>query len=142
MAKFDPVRALAKWQTNFGNATDNYRAGIQAVTESPMQKAVANQDALKQRFNQAIDNGSWAAATGAVQTQDWKNAALAGAGRLPDGAKKGLPKMQRYLQKAAPVIAQIQQEIHSMPNATDAQRKARMDRNYELMKQLKGIKNK
>lgn len=142
MARIDPVKKARKWASKLGAATQDYIDGINGVTESPAQAAIAQQAAMLTRFRQAVERGDWAAALNAVGLNDWKQAAVKGAPNLANGATKGEAKMVKYLQKAAPEYDRIRAEIRSMPNGTDAERKARMDRNLELMKAMKGIKDR
>lgn len=139
MARIDPAKKARKWASKVGAATQDYIDGINAVDVNPAQLAVAQQQAMLTRFRQAVERGDWAAALNAVGLADWKQSAVAGANNFANGAAKGEKKMAKYMAKAAPEYERIRQEIRSMPNGTDAERKARMDRNLELMKAMKGI---
>lgn len=140
MASFDPSKKAAKWASKMAGATQDYVDGVNAVTEAPGVAAAAHQDTLVTRFNQAVQSGQWASAVQSVSLSDWKTATTKyGAQNLQSGAAKGQAKMLRYMQAAAPEYSRIKSEIRSMPNATDADRQARMMRNMQLMKGLKGL---
>lgn len=143
MARIDPTKKAQKWANAMSGATQAYKDGINGTEGNPMEMAVAKKDTLKTRFNQSIDDGTWERSLAGRPKSDWSGPALAvGAARLADGASKGQPKMQAYLTKAAPVIEQIRATVRAMPNATDADRRARMLANMEMMKQLKGLGSK
>lgn len=139
MARINAAKKAQKWANKLANAAEDYKDGIDAVTENPAEQAIAKKDAMLARFRKAVENGDWEAALRATGLQGWKDAAKKGAGRLVDGAAKGQAKVQRYLDKAAPEYERIRAEIRAMPNSTDAERTARMLRNQELMKAMKGI---
>lgn len=136
---FDPAAATQDWYDRLRASQDKYKRKVAAVTEAPGQKAAAQQAAMRQHILDAIDSGLWARNVAAVPLGDWKAAATAGASRLVDGATKGRPKVQRYLTAAAPRYAAAQAAVHAMPNVTDADKKARMNANYDAMKAMKGI---
>lgn len=138
MARFDATKKAKKWASRVQGAGQDFADGVDAVQSAPGEAAAAKEATFKQRVNQSIDDGTWRNNVSSVTLGDWKAAAKQGQSAFTSGATKGQPKMQKYLQAAAPVYEQIRAEIQSMPNATDADREARMLRNMRLMKQLKG----
>ena len=140
MAQFDPNKKATKWQNAVAGASQNYTDGVSAVTTAPSQMAIAHQQDMLTRFQQAINSGAWAQAMGAVTLQAWQNAAKTiGAPRLADGARKGYPKVLRYLTAAAPKYAALHDQISAMPNGTDQQRIARLLAAVDGMRQFKGL---
>jgi hypothetical protein len=111
---------------------------VNAVSVAPGQQAAAAQATMRQRLLEAIDSGKWAAAVSAVSLQSWKQSMLTnGLPRIADGARKGQPKMQAFLQQFLPYVQRVQQEIKQMPNVTQADRENRMIQNMRLMSQFK-----
>lgn len=140
MAKLNAQRITTKWQQKVQGASTDYAQGIRDTDVNPMQAAVAKKDTLKARWNHSIDNGTWEKNLASVPKSVWtENAAGVGAQHYADGAVKGKPKLDRYWAAAAPRLAEIRSEVRAMPNATEADRRARMNRNMELMKTLKGL---
>jgi hypothetical protein len=70
---FTPAEITEKWKTRLKNSIPDIQRGVNAVTDSPMTKAVAKQDKMKQNLINAIDNGRWAAGLNSVTLQNWKD---------------------------------------------------------------------
>lgn len=138
MATMDPTKVASKWATNLSNSTTSITDGVNAVNTAPGQAAAAAQATMRSRILAAIDSGKWAAAVSAVSLQSWKNSMLTvGVPRIADGANKGKPKMQAFLQSFLPYVANVQQQVRAMPNATQADREARMLANARLLAQFR-----
>lgn len=138
MATLDPTKVANKWQTNLSNATTSITDGVNAVQVAPGQAAAAAQATMRARLLAAIDSGKWAANVSAVPLQSWKNSMITvGIPRIADGASKGKPKMQAFLASFLPYVANVQQQVRAMPNATQADREARMLQNARLLAQYK-----
>lgn len=137
MAK-DPAAVANKWKNNLSNAGQAIRDGVNAVNVAPGQQAAAAQSTMRARLLAAIDSGKWAQNVAAVSLQTWKNQMLnVGLARIADGANKGAPKMQSFMTQWLPFVAQAQAAISQMPNATSADRKARMIANFDMLSQFK-----
>lgn len=111
MATKSAQQALAAWKQAMANpqTSQNYVAGINAVTESPMEKAAAAADQYQAGVMQAVASGKFAANLRAVPLSTYKqNAVAVGAPRLATGAQKASPKYERFVNKYAPVWAQMQ----------------------------------
>lgn len=138
MAIKDAATVSSKWSNNLTNAADTIRAGVNAVQQAPGVAAAAAQNTMRARILAAIDSGKWAANVSAVSLSSWKNSMLTtGLSRISDGARKGQPKMQAFLNQFLPYVARVQQEVRAMPNASDADREQRMIANKRLMQQFK-----
>lgn len=134
MASKDPAAVAAKWSTNLSNSTTSITNGVNAVTTAPGQAAAAAQATMRARLLAAIDSGKWAANVSSVSLQQWKTAMTqTGIPRIADGARKGQPKMQAFMQSFLPFVSQVQQQVRAMPNATQADREARMLANSRLL---------
>ncbi len=133
------AKAADKWANKLGQAGQDYIDGINSVTVSPAQQAVAKQATMRARILAAIDSGQWARALGSTTLQFWQSQATnVGASRLTAGADKGKSKMQRYFAAAGPKYQQIRDTVRAMPNSTDAERTARWQKAVQMMKDLKG----
>jgi len=133
----DPTRWAAKWRRNMEASTNDIRDGVNAVTEAPTKKAAARVGTMKARFIAAVDSGKVAAGLNAVGLEDWRRDMLEkGLPRISEGAAKGEEKTQKAAAALAPQIQRIRDEIDAMPNATEADRKARMLANFDKMKSI------
>lgn len=139
MAAKNPQTISKKWSNNLQGSTQQITESVQAVTTSPTQLAARKTDVMKARFIAAIDSGKVAAGLNRVTLPDWQHAMIAkGVPRIQQGATEGRPKVETFLTKFLPFAESVSQKIKSMPNATDADRKARMMANFDAMK---GFKN-
>lgn len=103
MAK-DPSAVAAKWAANLSASTASITDGVNAVTVAPGQ-AAARQKAVWVQNTQAAAN-KWAVNTAAVTVQDWRDAMInKGVPRIASGATAAQPKMQSFMTKLLPYIA-------------------------------------
>lgn len=87
-----------------GTARNKYVAGINAVTENPMEKAAAavENGSYMAGVQAAISSGKMVRKLRGASLQNWKaNATGPGANNLQSGATKGLAKMQAASQQIA-----------------------------------------
>ena len=113
MAKLDNPGAIAtKWQTKMAGATQAYTDGINAVTESPGQKA-------------ARASGKWLARVTAAQGKFE---------RLASGAQKAGPKVNAFWNSFAAYLKAGQARIDAMPTDTfdQAMQKAYAQAQYNM----------
>lgn len=116
-----------------------FTEGIQGVTRSPAEAAIAAAPKYESRIQEAIREGRYQAGLQGVSLEGWKQAAKAGASKLTSSAQQAGQKYLRYAQEAAPVLAQISAEVQAMPNLTESDMEQRMLENMRKMKQLKGM---
>lgn len=130
---------LAKWARNAGStaAQENYRAGVQSVTEAPGTKAAAAVGKYKAGVERAVETGKFADNVGRVTLAEWKASAEMGAKRLADGVKKGEAKMGRFLTDFLPFVATVQAEVQGMPSTTESEREERMLRNVRALREYR-----
>lgn len=132
-----PNAVASKWATNLQNSVASITAGVNAVTVAPGQAAAAAQDKMRSRVLAAIDSGKWAARVSAVGLSQWQQAMLkTGIPRISDGTTKGLPKMQTFLGRFLPYVAQVQAQVRAMPSLTLQDRINRMVQNVQLLSQF------
>lgn len=139
MAKKDPAKVARKWAARLGSATQDYTDAINNVDASPMEAAARKKDTLRARFNEAVDNGTWEAGLRRVSLDEWKQTTTKkGAQRLAQGATTAEGKVADFQAQFLDHVERVKTEIRAMPNVTAEDRKARMLRNFDLMKQFKG----
>ena len=129
MAKgLTPQEQANKWSANAQAAVAAYKQGIAKVTSSPTQKAAANLQTAKMNYAARVDDGSMAAKLNAVTLGDWQQITQnKGGANYPTGIQNALPKMVRALNKWVPIRNAIAAQVNQMPNASYADRKARMN---------------
>lgn len=138
MARKPVNESLDKWQKNTADSTGAYERGVDRVTVSPTAKAADAAPKYAAGVQRAVDDGRYAAGCRAVTLGDWQTAAkqkgkanlATGVRNLSARAKKNITEQLVYAQSVADQIA-------SMPNESESDAKARMDRNYDLMKARK-----
>ena len=118
--RVDSATAAQDWATSLGNKTAKIQAGINRVTQSPGQKAVAQAD----KYIQGVQAGlpKWKTKLQALTVGDWQQAALAGVPRVAQGAQAKQGKMQAALEKNFAMMTPILARIDGMPTTTIAQR--------------------
>lgn len=108
------------------NSTAEIEAGINRVTENPMEKAASNPD----KWVAGVQNAKarWAANTRAVSLDDWKRAAVQkGVPRIASGIQAARPKLIDFASKLLPAVEKAQTAISNMPSTTLDQNLARVN---------------
>ena len=92
MARVNASEYAEKWGRRTKVATEDYRKGVERVSQAPGEKAAAQAALFAQKVAEAVASGKWQRSVAGVSLQDWKTAALQkGAGRIAagvDGASK------------------------------------------------------
>jgi len=119
MPKLSPDAAAKKWASRTTAAVEDWRKGIEGVSESPTAKAALHLDKLLANIMESINSGRMAAALNNVSLADWKTASTTkGPGRIPAGVQGAVGKQEAYYRKVFPFLQTVQDEIASMPNMT------------------------
>lgn len=128
-----------KMQTGVTNGASSYVSGVQAVKSSPTAAAAAAVDKYSSGTQRAVSDGTFVAGCNSVSLAQWQ-AAAAGKGKTnyAAAAPAAAANWGSYMQQALPVIQQNQQQIASMPSATDSDNDQRMLENVKLQRALKG----
>jgi hypothetical protein len=138
MARKDPAKVARKWASRVSQSQAEYSDSIRSLDKNPMEQAAAKKDTMRARVNQALDDGTWEAGLRRTDFAKWKEkTAGMGAQRLSQGAAAAEGDVLAYQQETADAVERIREEIKRMPNVTDEDRKARMLRNFDLMKALR-----
>lgn len=108
-----------KWRKNVQGAGSSYKAGVLAVTTSPMEKAAQSKDLWVAGIQRAAESGTWEDGLRSVTLESWKiRTASTGADRFVQGAKDGEGKMQSFMTQWLPQAARIKTEVAAMPKGT------------------------
>lgn len=125
MAARDPNAVSAKWAKNLGQATEEIRAGVNAVQQAPGQKAAAAADLWLQRVQ--ASRAKFARNVSRVTLDQWKTAMIdKGLNRVGTGANAAIPKMQSFMAEFLPHVDRIAQQVRAMPKGDLAASEARM----------------
>ena len=107
-----PADGARLWAQRLAGSTSRIQAGVQGVTQSPSQKAIAQQSVLLQNFTNAVTSGKWATNLGRVQLGDWQQAMITkGLPRIQSGAAAGQSKMEQVNARLYPYIESGRQSL-------------------------------
>ncbi len=119
MSRLSPEQMAQKWATNLANASNDIKAGVLSVTQSPTEKAANRADAYVAGVQRAVADGTWQAGLRRVSLQQWQEAMIKkGIPVIAERARMAVPKMSRFLQLWMTYQQGIQQELLSMPRGT------------------------
>ena len=134
MAQLNAQTIANKWLANLQNAQQTMTQGVQAVTVAPGVAAAAQAPLMQARIVAAIQSGKWARNVAAVSLSQWQQAMIqTGIPRVTQGAQDKLPKVQAFLTKFLPFVANVKSQIAAMPNTTNQDKINRMIKNMQLM---------
>lgn len=119
MARLTSAEFQEKHARRLKAATEDMRKGIDKVTESPTDKAAANQDKMLTRLTAAVSSGKWAAGLKRVSLDDWKKKARdVGVNRVAAGIDAAKDKVTAFADELLPHIDRQKAKIASMPSMT------------------------
>lgn len=137
MAK-SPTASLQKWRDRMQNATQAMKDGVNAVTESPMEKAAANVDKYVQGVQDAAANGTFERGLREVSLGDWKTAMTEkGAANMANGVRSLTPRAQRAMTDLFQFADGVSSEIRSMPKVTETDSDNRMLANVRKFREYR-----
>lgn len=117
MAQLNPTQAAANWRKGMAASGDKFKAGVQAVTESPTAKAAMAIDRQVQGVIAAAQSGKTQRALNAVTLESWKNDMInKGATRISTGAATAEPKVAQFMNEFFP---HLQAGIAQLPPRGD-----------------------
>lgn len=139
MAKLTPEEYASKQARNLKNSLPDVRAGIERVTQAPGAAAAAQQQAMKDNLNRAIDDGRWAAKVRGVTLEEWKNAALnKGVDRIAAGIDQAHDKQVAMAGRLLAAVDASANQVRTMKKGTIQDSIARMTKFVEDMHKFKG----
>lgn len=119
MAKLTPSEYREKHARRLKGATTDIQRGVERVTDSPMEKAAAKQDKMREGIVKAIDTGKWARGLKRVSLEDWKNKMVnVGVGRIAAGIDAAADKVEAFAAELLPHIDSGRDKIKRMPDVT------------------------
>lgn len=137
MAAKNAQKVAAKWKERLSNATEEMTDGVRAVTVAPGVQAAAKQETMKARLMEAITSGKWARNVQKKSLSEWQADMInVGIPRVSQGAAEKIGKVEKFMTKFLPFVEGVSKQIKAMPNATKADRKARMNKNFDLMSEF------
>lgn len=105
-----------KWSRNLAQAGESIKAGVQAVTENPAEKAAARADAYAAGVQRAVAEGRFQRGLRRVTLADWQNAMLTkGVQRVAAGASAATPKVTAFMEKFLPHQEALKSKLKAMP---------------------------
>jgi hypothetical protein len=114
-----PARAAEKWGRNLKASTPDIRAGVEGVTESPMEKAANAQDKWLNGVQEAHSTGKFASRLRDVPLSVWKNNTLnKGIGRIAAGVDAAEDKVESFFTELLPYQERLQSQVDGMPDVT------------------------
>ena len=119
MSRLTAEQFADKQARNLKNAQEDIRIGVENVTESPMQKAIAKKGKMRANIIAAIDDGKWERGLGRVSLDQWKTAVLdKGIGRIAAGIDGARDKVIAFANELLPYQDAINVKLNKMPDTT------------------------
>ena len=108
-----------KWNRRMKQSVPDIQKGIDAVTESPMEKAVAKQDKMLANVTNAITSGKWAAETLKTNVADWRaKTKQKVAERLGGGVDAAMGKRRAFDTYLVNTLNSILPQVAAAPDMT------------------------
>lgn len=117
-----PDQITKAWQTGMTNSVQKIIAGVNAVTDNPMSKAIAAIPKMQQNFDAAVSSGKIARGMGRVTLQQWKSVTAAKDGtNLASGVNAAQQKRLAFDTYLVQTVNNGLPTIAAMPNTTLAE---------------------
>lgn len=117
----------------------NFIKGVQRVTSSPTQAAIAAIPAMISGWNEAASSGRIAAGLQKITLQIWQSATAGkGADNYVNGVNQGASNYIAAMQSKSGEINSAMQQVQSMPKSTYAEREARRQAMSDALRQIWG----
>ena len=114
-----PTEISEKWGRRLKGAVQDIQRGIDAVTESPAEAAIAKQDKMITNLTAAVQSGRWAAGLQKVTLAEWKTKTKEKvASRLSGGVDGAMAKRRDFDQYLANTLNQVLPSVQAMPDMT------------------------
>jgi len=120
-------------------AGEDYKNGVQAVTENPATKALAANAKRIKKIQDSITAKTWEKKMQKVSLEDWKKkAATVGADRFIPGVEANVDKIESFVRAFQPKLENLTAQVKAMPDTTEAERDARVLAQVRGLRKLKG----
>ena len=115
----DPAAVAQKWANNLGASTNQIRAGVQALTQSPTQLAAQAVSTWQAKMALPATAQKYQAGLTRVTLAEWQAAMLnKGLPRISSGAQAGIGKFTAFLTQFLPFERDIANRVKQMPKLT------------------------
>ena len=119
MARTTPAEYVEKWTRRTKGATEDYRRGIEKVSEAPGEAAARQADMMLANITRAIQDGTWANQVRRVSLAEWKEKTLTkGVGRIAAGVDAAANKQQAMAQELLAAVDDVSNQVRGMPKGT------------------------
>ena len=117
-------------------AAPDYVAGVDAVTVSPGALAAKKKDKYRNNVIASVDK--WAANTGSTSLDYWKaKTKTKGGERYASGVEQAKDDIVAFHEEFQPFVQRVRAEVNAMPDTSKADRKAKMNANFDKMAEFK-----
>ncbi len=132
--RLTPDRISDKWNRHMKGAVPDIQAGLDAMTVDPGQRAVDQQEKMKAKLIESIDNGTWAKRRLEVSKADFIRITKEKVAKnLSTGVDQGMPKRKKFDNWLVSRLNGILPEISGMPDMTLSDSMERVRRQMEYM---------
>lgn len=133
-----PQEIAAKQVRRAQAAVQDYKAGVEAVTQSPTEKAAKAVDLWFQGLQKSYQDGSYVDGLNAVSLADWKSATIdKGAMNYAPGIMKAQQTIEDFQAQRQAAQSRISSQLESMPRGDLNQNIQRMVFQATQMSQFK-----
>ena len=134
-----PERWLDKQLARVRVAGEDYRRGVEEVTENPAAKALAANAKRIKKLQDSIANKTWEKKMAKVSLDDWKKKAISlGAERFIPGVEANVDKIEAFIRGFQPKLSSLSSSVQAMPETTEGERDARVLAMVRGLRKLKG----
>lgn len=121
-----------------GAAKAKYLEGVESVTESPMEKAAAQDDFFLQRVEESVRSGKRAAKLRATPLSRWKDNAKKKVDRLASGASAAVDKVRAHFTRWTPIYEDVARTVAAMPKGSRQASKDRAAKAIDMLMDAAG----
>jgi len=140
MAKLTAQEFQEKHARRLTASVEDVRRGVDRVTESPMEKAIAKKDKMLANLTASVNDGRWEKGLKRVSLEDWKTKTRdVGVGRIAAGIQAASGKVIAFAEQLLPHIDAGQAKLKSMPDITLEDNIARMSTFVRHMANMKRV---
>lgn len=127
MAIKNATSVAAKWASRTSAASQDYADGVANSDKDPTALAIAAGPRYLQNVQAAFNSGRWANGLRKVGKTGWQQAVAAkGVTNFSTGVQAAQAKVEQAFTSLLAYESNLQNQVNSMPNVTDADREARM----------------
>jgi hypothetical protein len=134
-----PEESLKRFQQRASAASGDYKAGIQRVSENPMEKAASRQDQYLAGIQEAVASGRWAAGLRSTSLEGWKaQASTKGASNFATGVQNLSARKSRNMVNNFRIVNAVAEQVRALPDVSFEDRINRMVAQVRTMRETKG----